>query len=107
MFIFFDQIEWISILTGIDKKLTALAKRKNGKDIREWIPSIKNHLYWVAASSDHDGPLKRAKWLSLLNHISNKHTGHSDIFPECAHGELEPRSWILKGSRILMGYIIC
>ena len=83
---------------GTEKKLLAVAQRTNGAEIKPWISSIKNHMYWVAASSGHNGPLKRAKWLSVLNHIANQHTGHDNIFPECCHGELEEdRTWICKG----------
>ena len=35
----------------------------------------------------------------MLNHITDQHAGHSEIFPECCHGELEEeRSWIKKDS---------
>ena len=35
---------------GTEKKLLAASQRKNSADIKPWIPSIKNHLYWVANS---------------------------------------------------------
>lgn len=62
-------------------------------------------MYWVAASSGDNGNLKRAKWLSVLNHISNQHSGHSEIFPECEHGPLEDKPWIRKGN-LDNGYFI-
>ncbi|KAL1437442.1 hypothetical protein MTO96_048930 [Rhipicephalus appendiculatus] len=44
------------------------------------------------------GYLAIAVWLSLLNHVQNKHTGHGLLYPECQHGDLEPRKWILPGT---------
>ena len=45
-----------------------------------------------------------AKWLSLVNHIHNKHAGHSQTFPKCLHPELyshkkkwlKPRKYIVS-----------
>lgn len=41
------------------------------------------------------------KWLSVLNHIINIHTGHGDLFPTCQHGTLEGRErhkkWLKAG----------
>ena len=33
--------------------------------------------------------LRPCKWLSLDNDVHNTHSGHSDLFPVCAHGELQ------------------
>ena len=61
--------------------------------------SISNHLYWCAASSHGDGEQVKAKWLSILNHVTNIHEGHSETFPECAHGHLEEeRKWLRRGN---------
>ncbi len=37
-----------------------------------------------------------AKWLSLVNHMVDIHSGHKDpLFPECLHGDLpEDTLWI-------------
>ena len=50
-------------------------------------------MYWCAASCEDDDPdLKEAKWLSITNHIMNKHTGHKNpLFPNCLHGRLHGR----------------
>ena len=85
------------MFAGLDKKLTAATKRKNGKEIRPWISSIKSHMYWLASTSADNEELKRAKWLSILNHITDKHDGHGPLFPKCAHDELEPRPYLRKG----------
>lgn len=64
-----------------------------------WKQSILNHLYWCAASSHGDGEQVKAKWLSILKHVMNIHQGHSETFPECAHGPLEEeREWLRRGN---------
>ena len=52
-----------------------------------------NHMFWCAASTDDDDEdLKEEKWLSITNHIMNKHSGHeSPLFPQCLHGRLHGR----------------
>ena len=74
---------------GFRKKLEAAAKQKDCGIIGNWQRSIINHLYWcVASTMDGDTDTILAKWLSLDNHVHNKHT-HSDIkFPMCVHGSL-------------------
>lgn len=83
---------------GIKKKLIAASKRFKDSDIiLVWVKSIVSHLYYCACTSNGDGQLIVAKWLSILNHISNVHSGHSPIFPTCEHGPLERRRWIKQG----------
>ena len=77
------------LFTGFRKKLEASAKLKNCEIIREWLRSIVNHLYWCVASTDEDPEMIVAKWLSLENHIHNKHTRHQNKkFPRCVHKRL-------------------
>lgn len=73
------------IILGFRKKLLALAKKKNCELIGEWIKSIINHMYWCAMSTPNgDQQLIKAKWLSIINHIHNKHH-HQGVFKKCAH----------------------
>ncbi len=45
-----------------------------------------NHLYWSAVSTpDGDGDLIQAKWMSLDNHVHNRHKKHGTFFPACKH----------------------
>ena len=75
--------------TGFRKKLEASAKLKDCKIIGEWVRSIVNHLYWCVASTDAGDQEKIvAKWLSLENHIHNKHSHQNKEFPKCAHKRL-------------------
>ncbi len=94
---YFDQ--W-HVAKSVGKKLFAASKKKGREIIGEWIPAVKNHIYWCSTSTtDGFEAMILAKWKSLLHHVSNDHTGHpSVLFPECAHDDdIEPRDWIKKG----------
>ena len=71
-------------------------KRKDCQILLEWAPAINRHMYWVAASSGGDQELARAKWLSMMNHVVDKHSGHSVLFPVCLHDEIN-RNWMKEG----------
>ena len=79
----------VMVTTGFRKKLEAAAKQKECKIIGNWQKSIINHLYWcVASTNDGDEETILAKWLSLDNHVHNKHTHSDKKFPKCTHGDL-------------------
>ncbi|XP_039537948.1 uncharacterized protein LOC120486154 [Pimephales promelas] len=85
---------------GISKQLEKVCKLKGCEKVREWLHSIKNHIYWTAASSS-SGPERVAKWTSMLNHIQNKHTHEDSNFPACLHGTSRSRGtkkWIAAGT---------
>ncbi|XP_034078893.1 uncharacterized protein LOC117550588 [Gymnodraco acuticeps] len=90
------------VAKGIRKKIDAKGKRKILNILLMWSKSISHHVYWVASTSQGDGPLVVKKWLSLLNHVINVHTGHGQLFQSCVHGPLEQndeRDWLIKGSK--------
>ena len=62
----------------------------------QWVQSIKNHVYWCAASSGGNATVIKEKWLSLFNHIFDIHTGHGNEYKECPHDSIE-RDWLKKG----------
>ena len=69
-----------------------MAKQKECKIIGEWEKSLINHLYWsVVSTPSGNAEMIKAKWLSLDNHIHNKHSGHGENFPRCSHGVLKGR----------------
>ncbi|CAC5390531.1 unnamed protein product [Mytilus coruscus] len=87
------------VAKGISKKLEAAAKKSGSKDIRPWIKSIVNHIYWISSSCGTNGDLKLAKWRSIVNHISNKHENHSILYPRCEHQPVTvDRQWLSDGS---------
>ncbi|KAM7307163.1 uncharacterized protein ISCGN_010799 [Ixodes scapularis] len=67
------------VAKGIKKKLMAASHRKGFERIGLWTKSITKHLYHCAATSGGDGELMQTKWLSMLNHIGDVHTGHIEI----------------------------
>ena len=75
---------------GTGKRIDALAKKKDFAVLQKWKNSIVNHMFWCAASSnDDDCDLKEAKWVSITNHIMDKHSGHENpLFSKCLHGRL-------------------
>lgn len=80
------------IIIAFKKKVEALAKEKNCEIVGDWVKSLCNHLYWCAVSTKSGkGDEIKAKWLSVINHIHNKHSGHGKIFPKCGHGRLRGR----------------
>ena len=102
----------LSLVTvGFTKKAEALAKQKGCDEIRPWIKSLSNHLYWCAASSDCQSPdVIVAKWQSVGNHIQNIHSGHSQIFPACEHPELTAdrgkKKWLKPSMCLNQDYMI-
>ena len=83
--------------SGFRKKLEAAAKKKDCSLIRDWQRSILNHLYWcVASTEDGDGDTVLAKWLSLDNHVHNKHKHDSPKFHQCVHSRLSKRKWFKR-----------
>ncbi|XP_057187965.1 uncharacterized protein LOC130553181 isoform X1 [Triplophysa rosa] len=72
------------VLLGISKKILKIARRKECENLQKWQRSIKNHIYWTAASSS-SGHERVAKWTSILNHVQDIHTHEDPGFPRCLH----------------------
>ena len=80
------------------KKITAKGKRRDCQVLAGWARSISNHVYFCAASSNGDAELAREKWVSVVRHVANIHTGHGKLYPQCTHEELDDRQWIALGN---------
>ena len=62
------------LLIALCKKIDALEKDKECELVGKWKKSVINHLYWSAVSAPNgDGEMILTKWISLDNHIHNKH----------------------------------
>ncbi|KAK7879775.1 hypothetical protein WMY93_033554 [Mugilogobius chulae] len=73
---------------GISKKLQRTAKTKDCSQ-HKWQRSIKNHIYWTAATSST--PEERVgKWTSIINHVQDTHVHDNTAFPRCLH----PLRWL-------------
>ncbi|XP_048094635.1 uncharacterized protein LOC125291807 [Alosa alosa] len=84
---------------GLSKKIAKITQKKDCEKVK-WIPAIRNHIYWTAASSK-TGPERVAKWTSLLNHVQNVHTHEDPIFPKCLHTIRKTRDkskWLSAGT---------
>ena len=88
---------------GLGKKIDALGKKSDCRDVSEWRKSIVNHMYWCAASTpDGDGEVMKAKWQIVALHAQNiDKNPNSALHPECGHGTLEgdscDRLWLERG----------
>ncbi|XP_067312600.1 uncharacterized protein [Pseudorasbora parva] len=88
------------IVKGVSKKLLRISRNKDSKKLQKWYRSIKNHMYWTAASSS-SGPERVAKWTSILNHIQDMHTHDDPIFPRCLHPQrttTDKSKWLRAGT---------
>ncbi|XP_028519514.1 uncharacterized protein LOC114576651, partial [Exaiptasia diaphana] len=56
------------------KKLTKKAKTKANLELKPWIRSISNHLWWSAKECGGDADVLVNNWVSIVNHIADKHT---------------------------------
>ncbi|XP_014676344.1 PREDICTED: uncharacterized protein LOC106816275 isoform X1 [Priapulus caudatus] len=88
----------VSIKTFVTDRHTQI--KKFMRDDQQEITHYFDIWHVGKASSGGRAEECREKWLSVVNHVANVHTGHGDIFKECAHGPLDDRDWIKKGSRL-------
>ena len=85
------------IIVAFQKKVDTLAKAKECDIVGVWKKSMTNHLYWSTVSTPcGEEEMILAKWLSLANHVQNIHSGHSDLFPTCAHPQIysHKKKWL-------------
>ena len=77
------------LVKSLLKKLWPKAKTDKCSDLTAWIQSIANHLWWAAATCGGNAQVLKEKWLSLLQHITNRHSwGGNQHFHKCAHDKL-------------------
>lgn len=70
------------IVKGIHKKLLSSKQ----PTLVPWVRSIGNHLWYCASTCNGNADKLKEKWISLLNHITNRHqwmTG--EYITECEH----------------------
>ncbi|XP_067217565.1 uncharacterized protein [Chanodichthys erythropterus] len=85
---------------GLSKKLLKISQSKDCEKLQKWLCSIKNHIYWTAASSS-SAQERVAKWTSILNHVQDIHTHEDPVFPQCLHPQRTSRDkskWLRAGT---------
>ncbi|XP_078604037.1 uncharacterized protein LOC144877851 [Branchiostoma floridae x Branchiostoma japonicum] len=98
------QYDVFHMAKSIQKKLSKSAKRKANRALGPWIKFIKNHLWYSSSTCEGDDVLLQEKWLSLIDHIANRHTFRKNqLFKKCAHHRLTPDekeniTWLRPGS---------
>ena len=86
----------------VTRKLSKKAQKH--APLLKWVQSVSNHLWWCSQSCEGDADLLQEKWVSILNHVVNKHKWkEGKYFKKCAHGRLSERKqrktkWLENGS---------
>ena len=84
---------------SLKKKLLKLGKKKDKKEINDWIKSIINHFWWCCATCETNVEVLKEKWFSILHHIRDVHSWKGNKhFKHCAHGRLQKRKWLKASS---------
>ena len=88
------------VAKAVCKKVFAAGREKGFEKLQRWVKGIRRHLYWCVLSTKQGfGALIGAKWESILRHIAGKHDYHENqLFPKCAHQELEKRKVVKIGT---------
>ena len=88
---------------SIQKKLAKISKKKDTAELVAWIPSIANHIWWCSATCQRNTTLLKDKYLSLLQHITNRHNWSCmAILRGCEYepltAEQKKKKWLKQGS---------
>ena len=89
---------------SVVKKLTQKALVKENRDLLPWVPSVSRHLWWSAGTCAGNAKLMQEKWVSVVNHVVNKHRwSGSQHFHKCDHDKLSgcderEITWLKPGS---------
>jgi uncharacterized Fe-S cluster protein YjdI len=93
---------------SVTEKLTKKAKKKCNEDLLPWIQSVSNHLWCSVSTCDEDISVMKEKWLSIIHHVSNKHSWRGCThFKKCVHHRPSRREkkqvpWLKPGSPALV-----
>ncbi|XP_057206770.1 uncharacterized protein LOC130564597 [Triplophysa rosa] len=88
---------------GLSKKLEQIGRDKDCQVVKKWQRSIKNHVYWTAASSK-TAEERVAKWTSMVNHIQDIHSHDDPAYPQCEHeirASKDRSKWFQQGTKAL------
>ena len=87
------------IAKSVKKRIEKQSQQSEYRELLQWKNTVTNHLYWCAATSDGDGAMIVEKWLSILNHVINKHEHAGPRFVSCQHETLpNDYEYMVRGS---------
>ena len=88
---------------SVSKKLSAASKKAGCSDLAPWIPSIINHLWWCAESCNEDAEVLHEKWLSVIHHVTNRHSWPGNKhFHKCDHDLFHKNSSVRRSGSSLV-----
>ena len=68
------------------------AEKKGNEPLFKWIKCVSNHLWWCSQTCGRNAEALRERWISILDHVVNKHRWKNNkYFKKCAHGRLPRR----------------
>ena len=103
------------ISKSVTKKLTQKAKTKGNEDLKPWIKSISNHLWWTVQTCNEDPEVLVRNWVSIVNHVADQHTWKEGLAQvSCRHHNLTRRErkvtvWLKPGSNahVALEEVVC
>lgn len=90
-------------IKNVTKKLYASSKKKGCEKLSQWVLSITNHFWWSMETCEGDADSLKEKWLSITNHVVNRHEfPNNEVLKKCEHGVLDDsgrrKKWLKLGS---------
>ena len=88
---------------SISKKLASASNKTGYQDLKPWIPSVINYLWWSATTCEGNAQLLKENWVSLCHHVTNRHEWPGNQFyHKCAHQPYLPeaarrKKWLKPG----------
>lgn len=89
-------------IKSVIKDLWEAAKLKSCEGLGDWIPSIKNQLWWSFRNSTGNAELLKERISSIPSHLSNVHEfPNNNQHKACCHGPLGPKAWLSPDSKTI------
>ena len=77
------------VVKSVLKKLRKLTSKKQYALLSKWNRSICNHLWWSSATCEGSYEILKEKWVSILQHVKNRHSwGGNKFVHKCSHPKL-------------------
>jgi hypothetical protein len=78
-------------IKAVIKDIFAASKQKKCVTLGDWIPSIKNMMWYSFAECNGNPELLEEMLLSIPHHLANVHVfPENKLFTRCLHGDLDP-----------------